>query len=85
MFAEENIDGLSIIVRNDHGLVIATLSQQIPLPASVEMEEVLATRRALFFAQELGFNNLVLEDDSELVFFAINGDSMLLFELGHIL
>ena len=85
MFAEENIDGLSIIVWNDHGLVIATLSQQIPLPASVEMEEVLATRRALFFAQELGFNNLVLEDDSELVFSAINGDSMLLFELGHIL
>lgn len=49
------------------------------------MEEVLATRRALFFAQELGFNSLVLEDDSKLVFSAINGDSMLLFELGHIL
>ena len=64
---------------------MATLSQQIPLPTSIEMVEVLAARQALFFAQELGFDSLVLEGASELVFSAINGDGMLLSELEHIL
>ena len=43
-FAEENKAGLGIIIRNDVGLVMATLTQQIPLPALVEMVEVLAMR-----------------------------------------
>ena len=47
LFAKENIAGLGIIVRNESGLVMAALTQQILLPASVEMVEMLATRRAL--------------------------------------
>ena len=43
-FAKENKAGLGIIIRNDVGLVMATLIQQIPLLASVEMVEVLAMR-----------------------------------------
>ena len=43
-FAEDNKAGLGIIIRNDVGLA---MTQQIPLPASVEMVEVLAARRAL--------------------------------------
>ena len=77
--------GLGIIIRDDHGLVMAALSQQIPLPASVEMVEVLAARRALLFAKELGFESLVVEGDAEGIIHAINGDSMLNSEYGHIL
>lgn len=51
LFAEENIAGLGVIIRNDSRLVMAALSQQIPLLASVEMVEVLAARRALWFAK----------------------------------
>ena len=43
-FAEDNKAGLGIIIRNDVGLVMAAMTQQIPLPASVEMVEVLAAR-----------------------------------------
>ena len=43
-FAEDNKAGLGIIIRNNVGLVMAAMTQQIPLPASVEMVEVLAAR-----------------------------------------
>ena len=43
-FAEDNKAGLGIIICNNVGLVMAALTQQIPLPASVEMVEVLAMR-----------------------------------------
>jgi len=40
VFAANNIAGLGIIICNDSELVMAALSQQIPLPTSVEMVEV---------------------------------------------
>ena len=54
---------------------MAALSQQISLPTTVEMVEVLATRQAFCFAHELGFNKLVLEGDSESI---INFESLIL-------
>ena len=50
VFVANNIAGLGIIIHNDNGLVMAALSQQIPLPTLVEMVEVIAARRALWFA-----------------------------------
>lgn len=85
LFAEENIAGLGVIIRNDSGLVMAALSQQIPLLASVEMVEVLAARRALWFAKELGFQRLIVEGDSEAIINSINGDYMAWSEFRHIL
>ena len=55
LFAGENMAGLGVIICNDSGLVITALLQKIPLPASVEMVEVLVERRALWLAKELGF------------------------------
>ena len=49
-FSSENINGLEIIIRNDQGLAMTTLPQQIPLLASVEIVEVLAARQTLLFA-----------------------------------
>ena len=85
LFSEENTAGLGIIIRDDHRLVMAAFSQQIPLLTSVEMVEVLAARRALLFAKELGFESLVVEGNVEGIIHAINGDSMLNSEYGHIL
>ena len=50
VFVANNIVGLGIIIHSDKGLVTAALSQQIPLPTLVEMVEVMAARRALWFA-----------------------------------
>ena len=61
------------------------LSEQIPLPASIEIVEVLAARQALLFAQELRFENLVMEGDSEIIINAIKGDNMNLSNYVHLL
>ena len=56
-----------MVIRNDAGLIMASLTQQIPLPTLVIEVEALAARRALEFALELGFDNITLEGDSGLL------------------
>ena len=55
LFTKENVVGLGIIIHNDDRLVMTALTQQIPLLTLVEMVEMLAVGRALWFAKELGF------------------------------
>ena len=47
LFEGERKAGLGAIICNDSGLVMAALSQNISLPTSVEMVEMLAACRAL--------------------------------------
>ena len=67
VFADEGLAGLGVVIRNDHGLIMASLTQQIPLPSSVIKVEVLAARKALELIIELGFDNITLEGDSEVL------------------
>ena len=46
MFAESGQARLGVIVQNHWGHVMATLAEKIPKPASIEVLEVLAARRA---------------------------------------
>ena len=55
LFSPQSSAGLGLVVWDPAGLVLAALSQNIPLPTSVETVEVIATRRALLFSKELGF------------------------------
>ena len=84
-FEGERKAGLGAIIRNDSRLVMVALSQNIPLPTSVEIVEVLAACQALWFAKELGFQKLFIEGDSETIINAINGENMDQFENGQIL
>ena len=64
---------------------MASLTQQIPLPSSVIEVEVLAARKALELMIELGFNNITLEGDSEvLIKSLVKGDNSLA-HYGHLL
>ena len=65
-FAEDGTTGIGVVIRNEAGLVMASLSQRIPLPTSVIKVKALAARRAMEFALELGFDNVILEGDSEI-------------------
>ncbi|XP_030941423.1 uncharacterized protein LOC115966310 [Quercus lobata] len=44
IFSQDGLASTDVIIRNEQGLVMAALSQQIPSPTSVEMVEVLAAR-----------------------------------------
>ena len=63
---------------------MASLSLKIPLPTSVIEVEVLATRRALEFAVELGFDYIILERDSEILHKALLAEGRNFTPYGHL-
>lgn len=78
---------MGIIIRNNEGLPMASLSLKIQLPATVIEVEVLAARRALELALELGFDNVILIaiGDSKVLFKALKHGSNSLAHYGHLL
>ena len=85
LFKELDFAGLGVIIRNDLGLVMAASSQVIPLPASVEMVEVLAARNAICLARDLQFSRVIVEGDSEVVIKALNCPTVPSSSIGHII
>ena len=85
IFSKDGRARLGVVVRNSDGVVIASLSQQIPLPATVTQVEALATRRAIEFAMELGITSAVLEGDSEIIHRELIGTEPSLALHGHII
>ena len=71
-FAEDGTAGIGVVIRNDAGLVMDSLYQRIPLPTSIIEVEALAARRAMEFTLELGFDNVTLEGDSEVLVKTLN-------------
>ena len=85
VFSQDGLAGIGFIIRNEQGLVMAALSQQISLLILVEMVEVVAAHRALVFAKELGFDEVIVEGDFASTITSINGGHMDHLALGHIL
>ena len=73
-----------MVIRNDAGLVVASLAQKIPMPSLVIEVEVLAARRALELALELGFDNIILEGDSEILLKALKNGGSRQSHYGHL-
>lgn len=67
IFQEQGRAGIGVVIRNSSGEVMASLSQQIPLPTTVAQVEASAARRAVEFAQELGITRAIIEGDSEII------------------
>ena len=65
IFQEQGKVGIGVVIRNLEGGVMASLSQQIPLPTIVAQVEALAVCRVVEFARELGFIRVIIEGDSE--------------------
>lgn len=85
IFEKENRAGLGIVIQNHDRLVMASLSEVVQLPSTVIEVETLAVRQAVEFALELGFNNIVLEGDSEVLVKLMNSSSRSLAPFGHII
>lgn len=67
IFQDHGRAGIGVVIRNSMGEVMASLSQQIPLPTTVAQDEALAARRAIEFAVELGVTRAIIEGDSEII------------------
>ena len=81
-FKDDERAGIGVVIRDNQGLVLASLSQNIPLPHSVVTLETLAACKALEFSLELGFNKAVLEGDSLIVMSALRDPSPSLASFG---
>ena len=73
-----------MVIRNQAGQVMATLSERIQKPGSAEILEVLATRRAVQFILELRFKQSVFEGDSEVIIKALDNEVFSSPSVGHI-
>ena len=82
MFKDEDRAGIGVVVRDSLGLVLASLSQNIPLPHSVVNLETQAACRALEFSLKLGFDKAILEGDSMIVMTALRDPSPSLASFG---
>ena len=67
IFLEVGRVGIRVVIRNSDGVVMASLSQQIPQLATVAQVEALAARRAVKFALEIGITSPVFEGDSDTI------------------
>ena len=68
IFREQGRAGIGVVIRNSDGAVLASLSQQIPLPTIVAQVEALAARRAAEFALEIGIDQVIIEGDFEVIY-----------------
>ena len=85
VFRDINSASLGAVIRDSAGLVIATLSERICLPSTVNELEALACRRAVAFALEIGLHEVAFEGDSDVVFKHLNAEPPCLASYGHII
>ena len=56
--------GVGVVIRDSEGAVLASCAEKLNQPFKAEDMEALAALKALSFAHELGFQNIVLEGDA---------------------
>ena len=64
VFSESNQSGVGVVIRDNNGAVLASYSEKIHQTYKPDEVEVLATLKAVTFARESGFRNVILEGDS---------------------
>ena len=85
VFVDTGEAGIGVVIQNEFGEVMATLSEKIALPPSVETLELLAARRAAVFAVELGLQKISFEGDAEGVIKALLQRDVTHSPVGHLL
>ena len=85
LFKDINKAGLGVIIRDNQGQVLASLSEQVQLPCSSDLVEAIAAAWAIALAHDLSLSNYILEGDSDKVITALKRNDDSLSEFGHIL
>ena len=61
---DQNKLGIGVVIRDENGLVLASLDKLLPLLYTTLEIEAMATSTALSFATHMGFHSGILESDS---------------------
>ena len=85
MFREIQRVGMGVIVRNAKGCVLASMAETFHLPFSVAIVEVIAEKKALQFAKDIGLSSIILEGDSKIVIDGLKSTYSFLNKYGHLL
>ena len=85
LFGESDCAGLSVVIHNSEGEVMAALSEKIVKPSAAKLVEIMAARRAVLFSIETGFHNSIFEGDSTLVIKLLQDRMVSYPQGGHIL
>ena len=84
-FTKSDEARIGVIIRNKSGEVMAVLSEKIAQPRSMEILEILATRKAIQFTVELYFHHTTFEGDVEGVIKALSLGSFPIAASDHII
>ena len=76
IFSDMNCSGVGTIVRNHASEVMTAMSAKGEYVHNSDEAEVLACRKALEFAMEAGFSNLVIEGDNSNVMRALSASAV---------
>ena len=68
IFEQQGKAGLDVVIQNSNGEVMASMSLLVQLPSTVAQVEAMAARKAMEFALEIGFDEIILEGDSEIIY-----------------
>ena len=85
IFREEQKAGVGVIIKDEHGKVIASMADGSSLPFSVDAVEAFAAKEALKFAQERGLSANVLEGDSKRTIDSLLCEDVSLAAIGHLI
>ena len=61
---DQKNSGVGVVIRDDNGMVLASMSKQLPQLYSALEVEAMAASTTLSFASQLGFHRVILEFDS---------------------
>ncbi|XP_065630298.1 uncharacterized protein LOC136067864 [Quercus suber] len=82
VFDDANKSGVGVVIRDSYGDVLASCSEKILQAYKAKVTEVLAAWKALSFAHELGFQNVILEGDALHLIQALKSQKQSLCPLG---
>lgn len=84
VFANKNEVGLRVVVCDSQGKILASLSEKITIPSNVMTLEILATRQAIQFAQEISIHHSTFEGDNEIAINVVRNGDMLSLSFDHL-